>query len=324
MKSRENTSLALRQIKLFAAKHGVWVGLLFLIILFSFIARNFATFANARVIALQVAELGVIAIPLALLVMTGSIDLSIGSIAALSGIVGGFVLLSTQSPFLAIAAALAVGAVTGAINGILVSALHLNAIVVTLGTLSVWGGFALYLTNGSTLFGFPDSFNQIGTAAPLGIPIQFYFLVGSIVLAWWILMVRPFGRKLVAVGGNERAAFLMGVRVGPTRFIVFVYVGLAAALAGVLLMAKLQAATPTLGVGMELSVLTVVLLGGVQFSGGGGRISGVVAGLLFVGVLKNGLVITGTSQYLQEVFVGATLVASIAISDTMQRLIRKR
>ncbi len=131
----------------------------------------------------------------------------------------------------------------------------------------------------------------------------------------------PSGRRLKAVGGNRRAAFLMGVAVPRVQFLMFVQVGLAASLAGLMLASKLAAATPITGQGLEINALTVVLLGGIAFVGGIGRISGVVAGLFFVGVLRNGLVVTDTSQFLQQVFIGVTLIAAVAIDDTFRQTI---
>ena len=141
-------------------------------------------------------------------------------------------------------------------------------------------------------------------------------------LCWFLLNRRPFGREVLAIGGNERAAYLMGVRVRSVRMRLFVFTGMLAALAGIMLAAKLQAATPTVGVGMEVQALTVVLLGGVAFEGGIGRISGVVLGLLFVGVLRNGLVIAGVSQFLQTILIGLTLVVAVALDSSIQRIVR--
>jgi len=199
----------------------------------------------------------------------------------------------------------------------------LNSIVVTLGSLSVWGGLALYITDGQTVAGLPEAFTDIAGMSVLGIPIEIFMLAvaiayGSIVLTWM-----PYGRRLYAVGGNQRASFLMGIPVRWVRFSMFIQVGIAAAISGLMLSSKLGAATPISGQGLELEALTVVLLGGVAFSGGMGRVSGVVAGLFFVGVLRNGLVVTDTSQFLQQVFLGLTLIAAVALDDTIRQFARR-
>jgi ribose/xylose/arabinose/galactoside ABC-type transport system permease subunit len=304
------------------ARNGTFVGLVGLIIYFTLTNERFLSLSNAEVIGLQAAAIGVIAIPMALLVISGSVDLSVGSVLSMAAIICAAATKSS-GPVIGLLAALGFGAVAGAINGYLVSYLRFNAIVITLGFEAAWGGFALYCTNGQAIAGLPHSFTKFGTETLLGIPLQIYALAVACLIGWWILNRRPIGRHVYAVGGNERAAFLMGVRVSRVRFKMFVYTGMAAAFAAVLLVNRLQAAPPTVGVGMELNVLTVVLLGGVGFAGGTGRISGVIAGLLLVGVLKDGLVITGTSQFLQQVFIGLTLVIAVALDDTLQKLARR-
>ena len=305
------------------AKNGTLIGLILLIIAFYIANPNFLSLANARNIGEAVSALGVVSIPLALLVISGAVDLSVGSVASLAGIVGALVMLATGSTILGIAAGLGVGLGAGMINGVLVSYFRLNSIVVTLGALSVWGGLALYITGGRTVAGLPEAFVGLGLIRVFGVPLEIVILIGAIAYGLILLDRLPFGRRLYAVGGNRRAAFLMGVPVQRVQFLMFLQTGLAASLAGLMLASKLSAATPITGQGLEISALTVVLLGGVAFTGGMGRIGGVVAGLFFVGVLRNGLVVTGTSQFLQQVLLGATLIAAVAIDDTIRRFARR-
>lgn len=313
----------MNRIKIFAAQNGAFLALIVLIVFFSLMNPRFFSVSNAQTILLQVAELGLIALPLAFLVMAGSLDLSVGSVASLSAVVSAMAMIGTGSPWLGFAAALAVGVVAGALNGLLVAYLRLNALVITLGFLSVWGGLALFLTNGSTLTGFPPEFTALGTLSFGPVAFQVVILVLFIAGAWFMLNRLPIGRNVLALGGNSRAAHLMGINVPRTRFLLFVLTGACAALAGVLLAAKLHSAPPTVGTGMEIQALTVVLLGGVALEGGAGRITGVVAGLLFVGVLRNGLVIMGVSQFLQTILIGATLVAAVLLDGSIQRLLRR-
>jgi ribose/xylose/arabinose/galactoside ABC-type transport system permease subunit len=307
-----------RHVQYVLARNGTLIGVVVLIAIFTLLNDRFLSFRNAEIIGQAIAELGVIAIPLALLVIAGSVDLSVGSIASMSGIVAGKVMVNTGSATLGILAGLGFGIGAGAINGFLVSYLSLNSIVVTLGFLAVWGGTALYIVDGQTVAGLPSTFTDLATVQILGITIQIYILALAILVGWLVLTRLPYGRHLYAVGGNPRGAFLMGVSIKRVRFLMFVGVGAAAALGGLMLTAKLNAATPSAGAGIELDALTVVLLGGVAFAGGAGRVSGVVAGLLFVGVLQNGLVVTGTSQFLQQIFLGLTLIAAVALDDTIR------
>lgn len=310
------------RIAVLLAQNGIFIALLALIAFFSVVNPRFFSLQNGQSILLQVADLGLVALPLALIIMSGSIDLSVGSVASVSAIVAAMTMNATGIWPLGFAVGLAFGALAGAINGALIAFLKLNPLVVTLGFLSVWGGLALFLVDGATVAGLPEGFRELGSFKILGIPIQIIILVVVVGLCWFLLNKRPFGREVLAIGGNERAAFLMGVRVRSVRMRLFVLTGLLAALAGIMLSAKLQAATPTAGLGMEVQALTVVLLGGVAFEGGVGRISGVVLGLLFVGVLRNGLVIAGVSQFLQTILIGLTLVVAVALDSSIQGIVR--
>lgn len=317
--------LSRRNLSVFFAKNAVFVGLVGLVLFFSYLNPNFLSFGNARNVVLQSAELGIIAIPLAFLLISGAVDLSVGSVASASAVTAGLVMAQTQDMYLGILAGLALGLLAGAINGVLVAFLKLNAIVVTLGFLSVWGGFAQLITGGRTVqrSQLPDDYRALGTFTIVGIPIQIILLVAIVVLGWWILNHTRVGKEALAIGGNEKAAHLMGVNVAMRRFQLFVVSGFAAAVAGILLSAKVQAATPLIGAGMELQALIVVLLGGVAFAGGAGRISGVVAGLLFFKVLSNGLVFLQASAFLQTILVGATLVLAVALDTSLQQLLRR-
>jgi ribose/xylose/arabinose/galactoside ABC-type transport system permease subunit len=308
-----------RHVRYAVARNGTLLGLVILVAFFGVENSHFLTWSNAKNIGQAVSELGVIAIPLALLVITGGVDLSVGSVASMTGILAAKVMVSTGSTLAGVIAGLGFGLGAGVLNGFLVSYLNLNSIVVTLGALSVWGGMALYLTEGQTVAGLPDSFTNFATTTIAGIPIEIFVLLVVIAIGWFVLNRLPYGRRLYSVGGNERAAFLMGVPVRRVRFLMFVGVGLAASVGGLMFTSKLAAATPITGQGLEINALTVVLLGGVAFAGGMGRISGVVAGLFFVGALQNGLVVTGTSQFLQQVFIGLTLIAAVALDDTIRQ-----
>lgn len=308
-----------RRIGYFIARNGTLVGCIILILFFYYWNQNFLSLGNVRNVGEALSALGVVAIPLALLVIAGGVDLSVGSVASLSGVVGALVMIATGSPTLGIASGLAVGLVAGLINGVLVSYFKFNSIVITLGALSVWGGLALHLTGGRTVAGLPAEFVNLGTIRVGGMSLDIFILILAIIYGFVMLGLLPYGRKLRAVGGSNRAAFLMGVPVERVQFLMFVQVGIAASLAGLMLASKLSAATPITGQGMEINALTVVLLGGVAFTGGVGRIGGVLAGLLFVGVLRNGLVFMGTSQFLQQVLIGLTLIIAVAFDETVRR-----
>lgn len=311
------------RIKILLAENTAIITLILLIITLSILSPRFLSVNNALTIAQQVAEIGLIALPLAFLVMSGSIDLSVGAVASLGAVTSGLVSSETDNLWLGIAAGLAVGAVTGAINGLLVAYAGLNPLVVTLGFMSVWGGLALFLTSGKTVTGFPADARALSSFHLGPLSFQMIVLIAAAALAWFVLNRRPFGRQVLATGGNAKAAYLMGVNVRWVHLRLFLVTGVCAALAGILVSMKLQAAAPTMGTGMEFSALTVVLLGGVAFEGGKGKVSGVIAGLFFVGALRNGLVILGVSQFLQTVFVGLTLILAISLDKTIQSVLKR-
>ncbi|MBS3182455.1 ABC transporter permease [Leucobacter manosquensis] len=313
----------MNRLKIFLVQNSTFVALLALVAFFATANPRFLSFGNAQTILLQIAELGLIALPLAFLVMAGTLDLSVGSVASLAAILSALTINETGNIVLGLVAGVGMGIVAGLLNGILIAYLRMNALVITLGFLSVWGGMALFLTNGATVSGLPEAFTSIGTMALGPVSLQVIILLLVTFAAWCMLNRWAVGRNVLAIGGNSRAAHLMGINVPRTRLFLFVLTSVMAALAGMLLTAKLHSAPPTVGSGMEIQALTVVLLGGVALEGGAGRISGVIAGLLFVGVLRNGLVIMGVSQFLQTILIGATLVAAVVLDGSVQRLLKQ-
>lgn len=313
-----------QHLKIFLAKNGIFVALLVLVAIFSVLKPNFSSLNNAQSMLMQAAELGLIAIPLAFIIMSGGIDLSVGSIASAAAVSGGIVMGNTGSVIAGVLTGFTTGIMAGGLNGFLVSYLGLNSFVVTLGGLSIWGGFALLLSGGSTIprADLPESFVVLGTMRVVGMPLQIVLLIAVILLGWYVLNHTMFGKNVKAIGGNERAARLMGVNVQRTRFLLFVASGLFSALAGLLLSAKVQSANPNIGKGLELEALTVVLLGGVAFVGGVGRITGVLAGLLFFQVLQTGLVFMQASPFLQTILVGTTLIVAVGLDKSIQRVLR--
>ncbi|WP_084622119.1 ABC transporter permease [Demequina oxidasica] len=311
------------KFKILLASNGTVVVLLVLVTTLTFLSPRFLQPSNLETVVLSMAEIGIIAIPMTFLVMSGSVDLSVGSIASLAAVSGGIVSSTTGNLLLGTLVALAVGVIAGVINGMLVEMAGLNPLVVTLGTLSVWGGLALLIAEGRSITDLPSATKTISSFQLFGvISTPMLVLIAVFSVGWWILNRKPFGRAVLATGGNARAAFLMGINVKWVRIRLFVFTGIAASVAGTLMSWKLQAASPSLGNGLEFSVLTVVLLGGIAFEGGQGRLSGVLAGVLFVGALRNGLVILGVSQFVQTIMVGLTLIAAVSFDKSIQRVLK--
>mgnify|MGYP001031525366 CR=1 FL=1 len=315
--------LSKERLRLLMVQNGVLFAVVALIVFFAVLSPRFLTGPNILTILLQISELGLLALPVAFLIMQANVDLSVGSIAALASVCGAMTMVASGSMWLGILAALVIGALAGLINGFLVSIVGLNSFVVTLGFMSAWLGLAQLLSDGKSISGLPGEFTAVGSFSVFGVRVQILVLVVGIVLAWWVLNHSARGREILAVGGNMRASQLMGLKVHRVRVSTYVVAGVVAAIVGLMLTAKLQAASPVIGQGWELQALTVVLLGGIAFEGGSGRIRSVIYGLIFVGVLNNGLVILGVSPYVQTILVGLTLVVAVSLDRGIQQAIAK-
>ena len=293
-----------------------------LMVVFATQSDAFLTVANLRGITLQSAATVVLAIPTALLLMSSGIDLSIGSTLAVSGVVAGLFWQQDQV-WLGLLAGLGVGIVVGLINGSLVSLAGLNPIVVTLGTLAVGRGIAQVLA-GNPIFEFPESVVEFGAGSLFEVPNLVLVAVAVTLLGMLVLNWLPFGKHVVAVGVNERAAYLAGLRVKLIKLSLYVGTAVGAAVAGMMLAARFNSAPGgTLGVGTELIVLTAVLLGGVPFSGGRGALWRVVIGVLLLGILRNGLVLLNFSSEAAQIALGTVLIVAAALELIRQRMFRK-
>jgi len=278
----------------------------------------FATAENARTVLLAVATVGVMALGMTLVLLAGELDLSIGGVAVISGVVGGM-LLRSGSVALVVAGVLATGVVCGLVNGLLVTRLRVPSLIVTLGMLGVLRALANILSGGQAIY--PEGiagYLWFGRGAVLGVPVPVW--VFSIAAAAAVVLTRHarFGRALYAVGGNATAAGLSGIRVDRVRLLVFAASGLAAALAGLLETARLAYIGPAGFTGIELSVIAVATLGGVSLAGGRGTIEGTLLAALIIGVVNNALNIAGVSSYVQQI-VTAAVILVVVLPDSLQR-----
>ena len=281
----------------------------------------FITPSNLTTILTQNAYVFVLTIPLAMLVMSGGIDLSIGSVMALSACIGGLA-WQNGNTWLGFVLALATGLVMGMVNGGLVSWLGLNPIVVTLGTLAIARGIAQLMST-NPIFDFPEAVDGFGNGSVLWISNQIWVAIIVVLIGMAALNRFPYGRHLVAIGVNERAAFLAGLPVKRIKFSLYIVVGLGAAIAGLLLASRINSAPGgTMGVGAELICLTAVLLGGVPFTGGYGAIWRVVVGVLILAVLQNGTVMMNVSSDASKILFGCVLLIAALLELLRQRLFK--
>ncbi|HWH26564.1 MAG TPA: ABC transporter permease [Pseudolysinimonas sp.] len=269
---------------------------------------------NLRGVLLDGAVIAIVAIPGAMLIISGYIDLSVGSTLALGGVTAGMIMEGgTGNPALAVLAAIGAGVLVGLFNGVVTTYFGLNSFIATLGALTAVRGAAQLLSPlGRSTFG--DAFGFLGVGTLVGIPVAVIVAAVLLILAALFLRFTPAGRHVYAIGVNREAAYLSGVNVKRIPFVLFVVSGGAAGLAGAITVARLNSAPPgQLGVGFELVVLTAVLLGGVVFTGGEGSMFGVLVGVLFLGLLNNALTLLGVTSFWQNVATGLALVAAIGI-----------
>ena len=313
------------------------IALVVLSIAFSVLSPEFLTAGNLAILIKHVAINAILAIGMTFVILSGGIDLSVGSVVGLCGMIagglisrglvlpslGGVVFVHT---WLVVAIALAAGMVLGAVNGWLVSRLRVAPFIATLGVLYVARGAALLMSDGATfpnLAGVPargnTGFPAIGAGVWLGLPIPVWLMAALAALAMFVAMRTPFGRQVYAVGGNERAALLAGVRVARVRMRVYVISGFCAALVGVIIAAQLGAAHPATGQTFELNAIAAVVLGGTSLMGGRGTITGTLIGAFVIGVLADGLVLLGVSEFWQMVVKGLVIVLAVILDQNQKR-----
>jgi erythritol transport system permease protein len=318
------------------------IALIAVIAFFSVAAPNFLSVGSLLVTAKHVAIIAILGIGMTYVILTGGIDLSVGSIAGLAGMVAGWLILNglTIEPlgiviYPSVAAVLLIvlllGAVVGLVNGTLVTRFAVAPFIATLGMLYVARGAALLLSNGATfpnLIGSPDFRNEgfpaLGAGRLLGIPVPVLIVMALALLAAFVARRTPFGRRVYAIGGNERAAFLAGVRVARVKTVVYMISGMCAALVGMLVASDLVAAHPASGETFELSAIAAVVLGGASLAGGRGTIGGTIIGACVIGALGDGMVMMGVSEFWQMVIKGAVIVAAVILDQLQVRFARRR
>ena len=293
---------------------GPLIGLILVCIVFSFTSPYFLTVRNIFNVFSQMTEIGIMAAGAALVILIGGIDLSVGAVLAVTLMLNAWLYRDFGVPFgLSCLAGLALGAFIGWFNGILSTYGRIQPFVATLATMSACSGFALFITNGSPVTGFPEWFGAITSANFLGLPLEFVILVSVfLIVAFW-LTFRPSGRALYAIGGNEEVARLSGINTRRTKVMVYAIAGFLAALGGLIVGSRLDAAHPTAGVNDLLSVIAVVVIGGASLSGGSGGMLGTFIGLMIIGVLRNGMALLNVSPNLQPVVIGIAIILAVML-----------
>ena len=314
-----------------------YVALILVFTYFAIMAPNFLTVDNAVLISKHVAINAFLAIGMTFVIITGGIDLSVGSVVGLCGMVAGYLVLYGIDPGLGwsiqfntveiVVIVCLVGIFVGWINGTLVTRLNVAPFIATLGTLYVARGAALLLSEGRTfpnLNGNPDygsaGFPWIGAGTIFGLPVMIWTLIFVTLIAIYISRRTPLGRHIYATGGNERGAALSGVRVDRTKMFVYMFSGLMAAIVGIIIASQLKASHPATGEFFELNAIAAAVLGGTSMAGGRGHIWGTIVGAFVIGILADGLIMMGVSSFWQMVIKGLVIIAAVVIDRFQSRL----
>lgn len=290
------------------------IGLIVVSVLMGLASDNFFSVSNIFNVLRQVSIVGVLAVGMTFVILTGGIDLSVGAVMALVGTITAGLIVNSDIPApLAMLAGLGLGTVIGLANGALVAWGRMPAIIVTLATMGMARGLALIYSGGYPVSGLPSWLSWFGVGRIGIVPVPVIFMVIVYALAWVLLQRTPFGRHVYALGGNELAAQLSGVRTRKVKLAVYTISGLTSALAAVILTGRLMSGQPNAGVGFELDAIAAVVLGGTAIAGGRGLILGTLIGAVLLGILNNGLNLMGINPYLQDVIKGAIILLAIYI-----------
>ncbi len=314
------------------------IALVALLIALSMLSPAFLSTANLTILLKHVAINAIMAVGMTFVILSGGIDLSVGSIAGLAGMIAGalidhgivlraFGAVVYLDIWLVVAIAALAGALVGAINGLLVARLSVAPFIATLGTMYAARGAALLLSGGATfpnLVGRADlhntGFPALGSGTMLGVPVPIWLMILFGACGAFVAARTPFGRHVYALGGNERAALLSGIRVRRVQLLVYVISGFCSAAVGLIIASELAASHPATGESFELNAIAAVVLGGTSLAGGRGGIGGTIVGALVIGALADGLVLIGVSEFWQIVIKGAVIVVAVVLDQIQRRL----
>jgi len=285
----------------------------------SLLSPRFLTPSNLINVVRQTSVNGIIAVGMTLVILTGGIDLSVGSVLAFTGVIAASMVTSGQPPALAMVCALLLGLLLGMLNGIAVAYLRIPPFIATLGMMTVARGLALSYTQGRPITGFPEPFRWLGAGwlGPLPVPILIMALVfglGGVLLSYTI-----FGEQLFAIGNNPAAAQAAGIPLRRNLVLTYGLSGFLAALAGLILIGRLDSAPPTLGVGYEFDAIAAVVIGGTRLMGGEGWLGGTLIGALIIGVLNNGINLLNIPSFYEQVFKGGVIAAALLLHRALRR-----
>lgn len=301
----------------------LYIGVVVIFLAFTIICaingKSFLSFSNIQNIITQSAVIAIVAIGASLVILTGGIDLSLGSVVGFVGIFGGLMIKQGLPLFLVIPLCLISGAAVGALNGYFISYGKVPAFIVTLGSMQIIRGVSKLMTQGRPVSGFPNELSLITNAEILGLPVMVWYVFIFYALIIFITSKTIFGRRIYALGGNAHAAKLSGVKVNLVEIMTYMIAGVTSAIGGVLLLSRLSYADPNAGVGYEMDAIAAVVIGGIAMSGGKGKVGNTLVGALILGMLKCGLQILNVDTYYQTIIVGVVIVVAVHIDKAKDR-----
>ncbi|EGX28863.1 ribose ABC transporter, permease protein [Candidatus Arthromitus sp. SFB-mouse-NYU] len=300
-------------------KYKSLIGLIVLCVVITIVSPAFMTLSNITNIFTQVSTNAIIAIGMTFVILTGGIDLSVGSTVAISGALAASILKSTNNIPLAILVAAITGIVIGLINGILISKGKLQAFIVTLATMTIFRGATLVFTNGTPISKLSETFVKIGNGKIGFIPIPVIITIVILIISIYLLTQTRFGRYLYALGGNEDSAKLSGINTNKIKTLVYVISGFASSIAGIIITSRIGSASPNAGTSFELDAIAAVVIGGTSLSGGEGKITGTIIGALIIGVLNNGLNLMNVSPFYQSIVKGLVILIAVLLDKKSRK-----
>lgn len=289
--------------------------LIVLMVFVTVLNPNFIKPTNLVNLLRQVSVNALIAFGMSFVILTGGIDLSVGSVLALTSAIFAGLLGIGVPPMVGVVIALLIGSFLGAINGVLITKGKMAPFIATLATMTIFRGLTLVYTDGNPITNFSDAFSYkfIGRGFILGVPWPVILMIVFFAISFIILNKTPFGRKTYAIGGNEKASFISGIKVDNIKIKIYAISGFLATMAGLILTSRLNSAQPTAGTAYELDAIAAVVLGGISMSGGKGKIAGTLVGALILGTLNNGLNFLGVSSFYQQIVKGIVILIAVLI-----------
>ncbi len=301
-------------------QYGIFLAFVIICCFLSYANSQFLTVSNWSIIFTQVAINSLLAFGVTFVIITGGIDLSIGSIVAVAGVVAALLASQPNLPLIfPIIGGLLAGFLFGFINGLIITKSKIAPFIVTLGIMTIGRGLALILSKGRPISNLSDSFNFIGGGVVFGVPFPILILIVVFIISYLLLKKTVFGRYVYAIGGNEQAAFASGINVTKIKMSVYALCGTLAGLAGILLTSRITTGQPNAGAGFELDAIAAAIIGGTSTSGGTGTIIGTLIGALLIGVINNGLDLLNVSSYYQQVIMGAIIIGAVLLDSWNQK-----